>query len=101
MITVEQIKSISGAGNLRGFATINIAGKVRVSDCRIIQQPGKEAWVSMPSRAYDKDGQRKWAPIVEIVDEKLKDEIGQAVLAEYAKMEQAAITAAPKAAKGW
>jgi DNA-binding cell septation regulator SpoVG len=87
MITVEQIKPISGAGNLRGFATVNIAGKVRISDCRIIHSPGKDPWVSMPSRAYDKDGQRKWAPIVEIVDKKLKDEISQAVLSEYAKME--------------
>src|SRR5881409_293572 len=58
MVTVESIKPITGAGNLRAFAIVNIADRLRVHDVRIIQQPGQEAWVSMPSRAYEKDGQR-------------------------------------------
>src|SRR5437867_2964429 len=86
MVTVESIKPITGAGNLRAFAIVNIADRLRVHDVRIIQQPGQEAWVSMPSRAYEKDGQRKWAPTVEILDEKLKEEISSAVLAEYSKL---------------
>ena len=85
-VTVESIKEISGAGNLRGFATIAIAGKVRVFDVRVIRQEGQQPWVSMPSRAYEKDGVRKWAPIVELIDEKLKAEVSQAVLAEFAKI---------------
>jgi SpoVG len=56
MVTVESIKPITGAGNLRAFATVNIAGKLRIADVRIIQQPNQEPWVSMPSRAYEKDG---------------------------------------------
>ena len=67
MVTVESIKPISGAGNLCGSAIINIAGKLRISDCRIIQATGKDAWVSMPSSADD--GVRKWAPIVETIDD--------------------------------
>jgi DNA-binding cell septation regulator SpoVG len=94
MITVESIKPISGAGNLRAFATINVAGKLRISDVRIIQQPNQKAWVSMPSRAYEKDGQRKWSPLVELLDQKLKDEIAQAVLVEFAKVDSAKPTAA-------
>ena len=86
MVNVEQIKPITNAGNLKAFATVNVAGRIRISDVRVIQQAGQSAWVSMPSRAYEKDGQRKWAPIVEIQDEKLKDEISEAVLAEFRKL---------------
>ena len=85
MVTVESIKPITGAGNLRAFAIVNIADRLRVHDVRIIQQPNQEAWVSMPSRAYEKDGQRKWAPTIEILDDNLKAEISRAVLTEYKK----------------
>ena len=85
MVTVESIKPITGAGNLRAFAIVNIADRLRVHDVRIIQQPNQEAWVSMPSRAYEKDGQRKWAPTLEILDDNLKAEISRAVLTEYKK----------------
>jgi DNA-binding cell septation regulator SpoVG len=87
MVTVENIKPITGAGNLRAFATVNIAGKLRIADVRIIQQPNQEPWVSMPSRAYEANGQRKWAAIVELIDEALKKEVSEAVLAEYAELE--------------
>ena len=73
MVTIENIKPISGAG------------KLRISDVRVIQQPNQEPWVSMPSRAYEKDGQRKWAPTVEILDDELKQEMCRAVLAEFSK----------------
>jgi DNA-binding cell septation regulator SpoVG len=86
MVTVESIKAISGAGNLRAFAVVIVAGKLKISDVRVIQQPDQEAWVSMPSRAYEKDGQRKWAPTVEILDDGLKQEVSAAVLAEFAKV---------------
>src|SRR5438034_8721787 len=86
MITVESIKPITGAGNLRGFAIVNIADKIRIADVRIIQQPNQKPWVSMPFRAYEKDGQRKWSATVELLDEKLKDEVAKAVLAEFSKI---------------
>jgi DNA-binding cell septation regulator SpoVG len=91
MVTVESIKPISNAGNLRAFANITIGdNKVRISDVRIIQQPNQKPWVSMPSRAYEKDGQRKWSPVVELLDEKLKKEVADVVLAEFEKLEAAA-----------
>jgi DNA-binding cell septation regulator SpoVG len=86
MVTVESIKPITGAGNLRAFAVISVAGKLRISDVRVIQQPDQKPWVSMPSRAYEKDGQRKWSPIVELIDDQLKETISQVVLAEFAKV---------------
>ena len=85
MVKVESIKSIEGAGNLKGFAVVNISDRIRISDVRIIQQDGQRPWVSMPSRAYEKDGQRKWAPTIELLDEGLKKQISEAVLAEFAK----------------
>jgi DNA-binding cell septation regulator SpoVG len=88
MVTIENIKPISNAGNLRAFANITIGdNKIRISDVRVIQQPNQRAWVSMPSRAYEQNGQRKWAPIVELVDENLKKEVSDAVLAEFEKLE--------------
>jgi DNA-binding cell septation regulator SpoVG len=98
MIVVENLKAITNAGSLRGFATINIAGKIRISDVRIIQQGTQAPWVSMPSRAYEQNGQRKWAATVELLDDKLKREVSQAVLEEFAKMEPAKAAAAPD---GW
>jgi DNA-binding cell septation regulator SpoVG len=98
MVTVESVKPISGAGNLRAFAIITVAGKLRISAVRIIQQPNQNPWVSMPSRAYEKEGQRKWAPIVELLDDKLKSEITQTVLAEFAKMEPVKSDSMPE---GW
>src|SRR5438309_9413416 len=86
MVTVESVKPITNAGNLRAFAVVNIADKIKIHGVRVIQQPNQEAWVSMPSRAYEKDGQRKWAPTVEILDEKLKEEISSVVLAEYSRL---------------
>jgi DNA-binding cell septation regulator SpoVG len=87
MIRIESIKPISNAGNLRAFATITIADKLRISDVRIIAQPNQKPWVSMPSRAYEKDGVRKWAPTIDLLDEKLKKEVTDAVLAEFVKLQ--------------
>ena len=86
MVRIESIKPISNAGNLRAFATVNIADKLRISDVRIIAQPNQRPWVSMPSRAYEANGERKWAAIVELLDETLKKEVSDAVLAEFAKL---------------
>ena len=99
MVRIESIKPINGAGNLRAFAVVNVADKIRIADVRVIQQPNQKPWVSMPSRAYEKDGQRKWAATVELLDEKLRDEISQAVLAEFAKLESEATARQPQPAE--
>jgi len=91
MIKVDSIKPINGAGSLRAFATVTINDKLKISDVRIIQQSDQDLWVSMPTREYkNKDGQRKWAAIVEVIDQLLKKQIEAAVLEEYEKLQPAA-----------
>lgn len=87
MVKVESIKPITNAGNLRAFATITIANKIRITDLRVIQQPHQHAWVALPSRAYEKEGQRKWAAIVELLEDDLKHEVSKAVLEEFEKLD--------------
>jgi DNA-binding cell septation regulator SpoVG len=101
MVTVESIKPISNAGNLRAFAVITVAGKLRIADVRVIQQPNQKPWVSMPSRAYEKDGQRKWSAIVELLDDQLKDSINQTVLSEFDKLNSTTATHATNSPAGW
>jgi DNA-binding cell septation regulator SpoVG len=84
-VVVENIRPVD-AGNLKAFASIMLGGKVRINDVRVIQQPGQRAWVSMPARSYEKDGQRKWAPIVELMDGPLKGQISNAVLEEFERL---------------
>jgi DNA-binding cell septation regulator SpoVG len=83
-VKVELLKVVH-KGSLRAFATINIAGKLRINSIRIVQQDGQAAWVSLPqSEVASKDGGKsKYYPIVEAVDEKLKKQITDAVLAAY------------------
>jgi DNA-binding cell septation regulator SpoVG len=100
-IEIESIKAITGAGSLRGFAVVTIAGKIRISDVRIIQQPNQRPWVAMPSRAFEQNGERKWSPIVELIDDDLKSEIANAVLAEYSKVAPAETVAAKPIPAGW
>jgi len=80
-IEVVAIKPLSSSGNLRGFASIRMGG-VTIHDCRVIQQPGQRAWVSMPQREYTKDGQKKYTAVVELSDG-LKQQVSAAVLTAW------------------
>src|SRR5207249_6748482 len=73
--TVESIKPISNGGNLKASAILNIAGKLRINDIRIIKQENQKPWISMPSRAYELNGARRWAQIIEILDYGLKNKL--------------------------
>src|SRR5262245_39308677 len=61
MVQVESIKPLANAGNLKAFAVVTIADVIRIHDIRVVQQPHQSPWVSMPSRSYERDGQRRWA----------------------------------------
>ncbi len=79
-ITVENLLKLDGSGNLKAFVSVNIGGKLTIHSCRIIQQPGQTAWVSLPQREWvDKDGNKHYAPLIEVPD-KVKDAIQEAVL---------------------
>ena len=65
-VDVVKIRPIQGKGNLLAFASIQIAGKLILNDCRLIQQPGQKAWVSPPQNQYtDKEGKTKYTPLAE------------------------------------
>ena len=78
-VRVLDVKPVEGHGNLRAFATIGV-GPFIVHGCRVVQQPGQRAWVSMPQT---KSGDRWW-PVVEVEDRALKDAISETVLRAWA-----------------
>ncbi|MDA2931166.1 SpoVG family protein [Acidobacteria bacterium AH-259-O06] len=79
-ITVGKIKELDGTGSLKAFASIDIGGKLKIHGCRVIQQPGQKAWVSLPQREYiAEDGQKKWARIIELPT-RVKDAVSEAIL---------------------
>jgi len=51
--------------------------------CRVIQQEGQRPWVSMPQVEYQKNGHKKYFAVVKILDEKLKEDINDAILTAY------------------
>lgn len=62
-IKVISLKEMA-KGDFIGFAKIEINGVV-INDCRV--QTGQYGiWCAMPSRPYEKDGVKKYAPIVEL-----------------------------------
>jgi hypothetical protein len=78
VVQVENIKAIN-KGSLRGFCTVVIGG-LKINSCRVIQEEGKTAWVSLPQQEWtDREGKKKYSPIVEVPDH-IKVAIQSAVL---------------------
>ena len=80
-IELVNIKPFHNSGNLKAFASVRLGG-VTIHDCRIGQQPRQRCWVSLPQREYTQDGQKKYAPVVEL-SEPLKREGARIVLAAW------------------
>ena len=78
-VTVERIIPVNSSGALRGFASVDVGGKMKVHDCRIVKNGNQAAWVALPQGSYEKDGKRRWYPIIELPDA-VKDAIQRAVL---------------------
>ena len=78
-IRVEEIRKLE-RGSLRGFATVNVAGMIRISHIRIIQLEGKKPFIQMPQRWYQtNDGGRRYSNVVDLPDD-LTREVEKAVL---------------------
>ncbi len=60
VISLREMKK----GDFIGFAKIEINGVI-INDCRV-QEGQYGIWCGLPSRMYEKDGVKKYAPIVEI-----------------------------------
>jgi DNA-binding cell septation regulator SpoVG len=78
---------MEGKGNLKAFADITIGGSLAIHGCRIVQQQGQQAWVSMPQSEYMKNGKKNYYPIVKVLDKQLQADIERAILAAYEKGE--------------
>lgn len=64
-IEVVSLRPITGAGNLRAFASIKV-GPIVINDVRLIQQPGQKAWSSPPQSEWqDNSGQTRYKKQVE------------------------------------
>lgn len=74
-IEVIRIKRMN-AGNLRALAELRV-GDITICDCRIIQQPGQQAFVSGPQKKVND----RWFPLVKM-SKPLRDEVENLVLAE-------------------
>jgi DNA-binding cell septation regulator SpoVG len=57
-IRVEEIRKLE-RGSLRGFATVNVAGLIRISHIKIIHPEGREAFIQMPQRFVSDEQWRK------------------------------------------
>jgi hypothetical protein len=78
-IRVEEIRKLE-RGSLRGFATVNVGGFIRISHIRIIQLEGKEPFIQMPQRSYQtNNGERRYSNVVDLPDD-LTREIEKAIL---------------------
>lgn len=88
-VSIIKIKPVDRGTNLKAFVDICIAGKVNIFGCRVIQQPNQKPWVAMPqteSPAKNAGEKSKWFPIVEISDEKLRNQISDAVLTAWREL---------------
>lgn len=75
-VTCLQIRPVKTPGNLRAFADVQI-GPLVVTGCRVIQQPGQAAWVSMPQAQAD-DG--RFFPCLRSDDDALRQNVKDRVL---------------------
>lgn len=83
-VVVDSIRRVE-RGSLRGFATVTIAEKLKIHSIRIIQETGKAVWVSLPQTEVKSPdaGKTKYFPVIEVLDETLKRQIVESVIAAY------------------
>jgi DNA-binding cell septation regulator SpoVG len=80
-IEILALSAVS-AGSLRAFASVRIGPALVVHKCRVIQQPGQRAWVSMPQERWEgTDGKLHYTALVE-VSGTLRGRVEMAILQE-------------------
>lgn len=79
-VEVLSITPVENRGSLRAFVNIRV-GVFILNGCRIVQEDGKKAWISLPVLSYkDEYGTTQYKTLVQILDENLKNQISKAVL---------------------
>jgi DNA-binding cell septation regulator SpoVG len=78
-IQVVELVSIA-KGNLKAMASVRIGPALVVHKCRVIQQPGQRAWVSMPQERWEgSDGKAHYTALIELSGD-LRTRVEQAIL---------------------
>ena len=70
-------------GKLRAFFVVEWPDKLAVRDFKLIEGNDGQLFSAAPSREYEKDGQKKYAPVVEVLDAGLREKITAAARSEY------------------
>jgi DNA-binding cell septation regulator SpoVG len=81
-VKVTRLTPADAGGNVKAFASVAIGSppSITINGCKIIQQPGQRAWVSMPTYKGD-DG--KWHHIVWVDNAQLKQALTETILAAW------------------
>ena len=80
-VAVENVKRID-RGNLRALCTVAIGG-LKIHSVRVVQEPGKKAWVSLPQQEWtDREGKKCYSAIIDVPDQ-IKVAIQHAVLESW------------------
>lgn len=84
-VEILSIIPMEGRGALRAYVNVRI-GPLIINDFRIVKEPNKRAWVSLPVQAWKTEyGTTKYRTIVSIEDENLKQHITIAILQAWEK----------------
>lgn len=82
-VKVERMNLVKDSkSKVKAFVSICIDDSISINDCKIVQG-ADDLFVTMPTRAYEKDGETKYANIVFVGNEELYDDITESVLDEY------------------
>ncbi len=65
---------------LKASFTVTLPSGMVVHECTL-HIKGDSRWVGLPARSYERNGERKWVPIIEFTDRATADRFRDAVLA--------------------
>jgi DNA-binding cell septation regulator SpoVG len=71
-------------GTVKALVDI-VYGDLSIKGFRVIDQEGGKPWVAMPSREYQKNGDRMFVKIVYLADAKKRKKFISWILEEFAK----------------
>ena len=74
-------------GKLRAFFDLETP-KLTIYGCKLLEGQDGNLWAAMPTREFQHNGEKKWAPIIKITDEGLLDKISQLARETYHGGEQ-------------
>ena len=88
-IEASNFREVNNGGSLRATCTITIDNKIKLHQCRIIQQPDQLAWPSLPQASWsDPDGRIRYFPLVEL-PKHVEHEVKKAILRGWEEFEYA------------